>query len=229
MFLDEIGDMDLAMQAKILRALQERVVTPVGGKPVPVDVRIIAATHRDLKQRVGEGSFREDLFYRLHVVPVRLPALRERIADIVPLAEHFLSRSGRKHLAADAAARLIRHSWPGNARELKNAMERAAVLVRGDVITAADLTFFGDNLESVGAPSEWPDDLPSATARLEEMLIRRALARSAGNRAEAARLLGIHRQLLYIKMKRYSLDVSEDRTGSVREIDTRRGQVRRKV
>ena len=229
LFLDEIGDMDLAMQAKILRALQERVVTPVGGKPVPVDVRIIAATHRDLKQRVGEGSFREDLFYRLHVVPVRLPALRERIADIVPLAEHFLSRSGRKHLAADAAARLIRHSWPGNARELKNAMERAAVLVRGDVITAADLTFFGDNLESVGAPSEWPDDLPSATARLEEMLIRRALARSAGNRAEAARLLGIHRQLLYIKMKRYSLDVSEDRTGSVREIDTRRGQVRRKV
>lgn len=230
LFLDEIGDMGLAMQAKILRALQERVVMPVGGRPVRVDVRIIAATHRDLKQRVGDGSFREDLFYRLHVVPVQLPALRERIADIVPLAEHFLSRSGRKRLAADAAARLIRYSWPGNVRELKNAMERAAVLVRSDVITAADITFFGDNVETVGAPSEWPDeDLPSAIGRLEEMLIRRALARSAGNRAEAARLLGIHRQLLYIKMKRYGLDVSEDRTGSVGEMDARSGQARRKV
>jgi DNA-binding NtrC family response regulator len=129
LFLDEIGDMDLAMQAKILRALQERVVTPVGGKPVAVDVRVIAATHQDLPQRVRNGTFREDLFYRLHVVPIHLPALRERIADIVPLAEHFLSRSGGKQLSADAAARLLRHSWPGNVRELQNAMERTAVLV----------------------------------------------------------------------------------------------------
>ncbi len=114
LLLDEIGDMDLAMQAKILRALQERVVTPVGGKQVSVDVRVIAATHQDLPQRVRHGTFREDLFYRLHVVPIHLPALRERIADIVPLAEHFLSRSsGGKRLSADAAARLLRHGWPG--------------------------------------------------------------------------------------------------------------------
>jgi len=221
LFLDEIGDMDIAMQAKILRALQERIITPVGGKPVSVDVRVIAATHRDLKQRVGDAIFREDLFYRLHVVPIHLPALRERIADIVPLAEHFLARvSVGKRLSADAAARLIRHTWPGNVRELKNAMERAAVLVRGDVINAADLSFIDEARAVAGEITDWPDeDLPSATARLEEMLIRRALARSAGNRAEAARMLGIHRQLLYTKMKRYGLDVSEDRTDGVGEAD----------
>jgi DNA-binding NtrC family response regulator len=221
LFLDEIGDMDIAMQAKILRALQERVVTPVGGKPVPVDVRVIAATHRDLRQRVGDGSFREDLFYRLTVVPIHLPALRERIADIVPLAEHFLSRASGKRLAADAAARLIRHTWPGNVRELKNAMERAAVLGRGDVVNASDLGFIDEERPVAEEISAWQDeDLPSATARLEEMLIRRALARSAGNRAEAARMLGIHRQLLYTKMKRYGLDASEDRTQGVGEADT---------
>ena len=221
LFLDEIGDMDVAMQAKILRALQERIITPVGGKSVSVDVRVIAATHRDLKQRVGEGTFREDLFYRLHVVPIHLPALRERIADIVPLAEHFLARvSVGKRLAADAAARLIRHTWPGNVRELQNAMERAAVLVRGDAVDAAALDFIAQVRSGTGDIGDWPDeDLPSAIGRLEEMLIRRALTRSAGNRAEAARILGIHRQLLYSKIKRYGLDVSEDQTDGVGQAD----------
>ncbi|MCL2657757.1 MAG: sigma-54 dependent transcriptional regulator [Betaproteobacteria bacterium] len=221
LFLDEIGDMDLAMQAKILRALQERVVTPVGGKPVAVDVRVIAATHRDLQQRVREGAFREDLFYRLHVVPIHLPALRERLADIVPLAEYFLARAGgAKQLAPQAAARLLGHDWPGNVRELKNAMERAAVLARGGVVNAADFDFIGQTTPASGQTIDWPDeDLPSATARLEEMLIRRALAKSANNRAEAARLLGIHRQLLYTKMRRYGLDASEERTQGVGEAD----------
>jgi DNA-binding NtrC family response regulator len=154
-------------------------------------------------------------------VPIALPPLRERIADIVPLAEHFLARAGGgKRLAPDAAARLIRHTWPGNVRELKNAMERAAVLARGPVIAAADLDFIAETPATAATPSDWPDeDLPSAMARLEEMLIRRALARSAGNRAEAARRLGIHRQLLYAKMKRYGLDPSEDRTDGVAETD----------
>jgi DNA-binding NtrC family response regulator len=221
LLLDEIGDMDAAMQAKILRALQERVVTPVGGKSVPVDVRVIAATHRDLTQRVRDGSFREDLFYRLHVVPIHLPPLRERIADIVPLAEHFLGRaSAGKRLSADGAARLIRHAWRGNVRELKNAMERAAVLVRGEFINAADLAFLAESQASQVEIGGWLDeDLPTAVARLEEMLIRRALERSAGNRAEAARMLNVHRQLLYAKMKRYGLDVSEDRTDGVTETD----------
>jgi DNA-binding NtrC family response regulator len=221
LFLDEIGDMDVALQAKILRALQERVVTPVGGKPMPVDVRVIAATYHDLTQRVRQGTFREDLFYRLHVVPIHLPPLRERIADIVPLAEHFLSQTGHgKRLSADAAARMIRHPWPGNVREVKNAMERAAVLTRGDTINAADLGFLEETRSRPGASFDWPDeDLPTAVAWLEEMLIRRALGRSDGNRAEAARMLNINRQLLYAKMGRYGLDVSEDRTNRVRETD----------
>jgi len=218
-FLDEIGDMDLAMQAKILRALQERVVTPVGGKPAAVEVRVIAATHQDLPQRVRQGKFREDLFYRLHVVPIHLPPLRERIADIVPLAEHFLSCCGGKQLSADAAARLLRHNWPGNVRELQNTMERAAVLMRGAVINVADLGFIGE-AQTTGDSLDWPDeDLPTALARLEEMLIRRALLRSGGNRAEAARTLNIHRQLLYAKIRRYGLEVSDDRTQDVRQTD----------
>ncbi len=220
LFLDEIGDMDVAMQSKILRALQERVVTPVGGKPVPVDVRVIAATHRDLRRRVRDGRFREDLFYRLNVLPIHLPALRERIAEIVPLAEHFLSCASGKRLAADAAARLIGHAWPGNVRELKNAMERAAVLVRGDTVSAADLDFISEaGLAEGTLRSRHDEDLPSAVAHLEETLIRRALARTSGNRAEAARLLGIHRQLLYAKIKRYGLDLSGNRTDSVSEAD----------
>jgi two-component system NtrC family response regulator len=219
LFLDEIGDMDVTMQAKILRALQEREVTPVGGKPTPVDVRVIAATHRDLQALVREGRFREDLFYRLHVVPIELPPLRDRLADIVPLAELFLSRAG-KRLGADAAARLLTYSWPGNVRELKNAMERAAVLVRGVVVRAVDLNFIAASKSPDSVAIDWPDeDIPSAIARLEAMLIRRALLRSDGNRAEAARTLGIHRQLLYAKMKRYGLDASEERTQDVGEAD----------
>jgi DNA-binding NtrC family response regulator len=210
LLLDEIGDMDLAVQAKILRVLQERIVTPVGGKPICIDVRVIAATHRDLMKRVREGGFREDLFYRLHVVPIHLPPLRARIADIVPIAEHFLNATGLgKSLSADAAARLIRYHWPGNVRELKNAMERGAVMARGKCVTSADLEFLDDIHRAV--PVDWPDeDLPSAVARLEEILIRRALNRSAGNRAETARLLNINRQLLYAKLKRYGLGSLEE-------------------
>jgi len=223
LFLDEIGEMDVAMQAKILRAIEEHVVTPVGGQPLPIDIRVIAATHRDLMERVRDGLFREDLFYRLHVVPIHLPALRERIADIIPLAEHFLAQAGNgKRLSAEAAAGLIRHKWPGNIRELKNAMERAAVVVRGDVVTATDLAVIVAPPATAGESVDWPDDdLPSAVARLEEMLIRRALERSNGNRAEAARLLNIHRQLLYTKMKRYGLDVSEEQTEGVGEADAK--------
>jgi DNA-binding NtrC family response regulator len=221
LFLDEIGDMDLSLQAKILRALQERVVTPVGGKSIPVDVRVIAATHRDLRESVSRGVFREDLFYRLHVVPLHLPALRERASDIVPLVEHFLQQGSSKRLTADAAAVLISHAWPGNVRELKNAIERATVLARGDAITAADLEFIEETSRSDSRLRAWPDEaLPTAVAHLEEMLIRRAMLKCAGNRAEAARVLGIHRQLLYSKLKRYGLEASEERTGDVAEDDT---------
>jgi two-component system NtrC family response regulator len=216
LLLDEIGDMDLALQTKILRALQERIITPVGGKPSEVDVRVIAATHRDLKARVSEGLFREDLFYRLYVVPIDLPPLRERIADIVPLAEHFLTLSApAKKLSADAAAALVRHHWPGNVRELKNAMERASVLTRGNQVTSADLGFLADCNAPRGHLLDWPDeDLPSAVARLEEMLIRRAIERCSGNRSEAAKLLNINRQLLYAKLKRYGLTENDEHAGA---------------
>ncbi len=211
LLLDEIGDMDLAMQAKILRALQERIITAIGGSPIEVDVRVIAATHRDLQERVRRGEFREDLFYRLNVVPIRLPPLRERIADIVPLAQHFLALTHRgKALSADAAATLIRHPWPGNVRELRNAMERAAVLVHGNQVTSVDLQFLEDGKSAFSNAINWPEeDLPSAVARLEEMLIRRALDRCSGNRSEAARALNINRQLLYAKLKRYGLGDNE--------------------
>jgi len=221
LFLDEIGDMDSGMQAKILRALQERIVTPVGGSPTAVDARIIAATHRDLAKRVADGSFREDLFYRLNVVPIHLPALRERLADIVPLAEHFLARAGSsKRLTAEAAAALIRYAWPGNVRELKNAMDRLNVTVHGNLIDAADVLETEQSVADNSHAINWPEeDLPTATLRLEELLIRRALSRCGGNRAEAARVLNIHRQMLYTKMKRLGIEVSDDKTPDVLEPD----------
>jgi two-component system NtrC family response regulator len=209
--------MPSALQPKILRALQERNVTPVGGKATPVDVRVIAATHRDLRQRVEEGAFREDLYYRLFVVPLHLPPLRERIADIVPLAEHFLGAAG-KTLSPEAAARLLTHAWPGNVRELKNAIERAAVLARGARVGVEDLDFLTHR--APGAALDWPEeDIPAAIERLERFLIGRALNRSQGNRAEAARALGIHRQLLYAKIRRYGLEASGERTDGVCEAD----------
>jgi DNA-binding NtrC family response regulator len=221
LFLDEIGDMDPAMQAKILRALQERTVTPVGGATCPVDARIVAATHRDLAQRIAEGRFREDLFYRLNVVPIHLPALRDRLADIVPLAEYFLARAGGgKHLTAAAAAALIRFAWPGNVRELKNVMDRLEVTVHGNLIDAADLSMIEHSVSHDTRALDWPEeDLPSAILRLEELLIRRALARCNGNRAETARVLNIHRQMLYTKMKRLGIEVSDDRTPDVPDPD----------
>jgi DNA-binding NtrC family response regulator len=209
LFLDEIGDMPAAMQGKILRGIEERVVTPVGGKPSRFDARLIAATHRDLPNLVASGAFREDLYYRLNVVPIVLPPLRERREDILSLAEHFLRCEVRhgalKCLSAAASAVLLEHSWPGNVRELRNVIARACVLVRGEMIEVTDL-----DIAHPGSPNPSRDDLlegdlPSAVAKLEAAMIRSALKACGGNRAEAARRLNIHRQLLYTKMQRYGL------------------------
>lgn len=214
LLLDEIGDMALAVQAKILRVLQEGEVMPLGSnQAVKVDVRLIAATHHDLQTTVGDGRFREDLLYRLNVLPIRIPPLRERLADIIPLAEHFLRLAARadrpKGLTAEAAQRLLRHAWPGNVRELKNLMDRCQTLVRYPVISASDLDELWENTPvgfSAALPPDLLDaDLPTATARLERILIAQAMAQSGGNRAEAARRLGIHRQLLYRKLKEFDL------------------------
>ena len=216
LLLDEIGDMALAVQAKILRVLQEGEVTPLGShKTVKVDVRVVAATHRDLALAVREGSFREDLMYRLDVLSIRLPPLRERLADVIPLAEHFLRRAAApdapKALSAEAAQSLLRQPWPGNVRELRNLMERCQALVRHRVIGSADLDLvLGQARPTQGAqtlPADWLEgDLPSTVERLERLLIENALAQAQGNRAEAARRLGIHRQLLYRKLTQYGIE-----------------------
>ncbi|CAL77041.1 putative response regulator in two-component reguatory system, sigma54 dependent transcriptional regulator [Bradyrhizobium sp. ORS 278] len=217
LFLDEIGDMPPAMQAKILRALQERVIAPVGGKPVRVAARVVAATHRDLARQVASGAFREDLYYRLNVIPIELPPLRERSEDILLLAGHFLALAAngraRPQLSEAAIDKLVRAPWPGNVRELRNVIERACVLTRGGLIEAEDIDIAAAPIAEDIDPAT---DLPAAVARLEERMIRRALADCSGNRTEAARQLNINRQLLYTKMQRYGL--AEEASGNLTRI-----------
>ena len=226
LFLDEIGDMPSLMQGKILRAIEERVVMPVGGKPSRFSARLIAATHRDLRGHVANGTFREDLYYRLSVVPIELPPLRERREDILPLAQAFLERAGwqrkPKRLSDAASQVLLAHDWPGNVRELRNMVERACVLVRGETIDAADLNMWQLPKQTLTRGDLLEGDLPSAVAKLEAAMIRKALDACKGNRAEAARRLNINRQLLYTKMQRYGLaasEPSENLTPSVRKAD----------
>ncbi|WP_285446919.1 sigma-54 dependent transcriptional regulator [Xanthomonas sp. fls2-241-TYG-148] len=215
LFLDEIGDMPLPMQGKLLRFLQEGEVTPLGGNGAQkVDVRVLAATHRDLAAWVSTGQFRSDLRYRLNVVPIELPPLRERGDDILLLATHFLQSAGgaARALSPDAQRRVLDYPWPGNVRELRNVMQRCALLVRGHTIAAGDLDealsepLPGDLLQP--QPADAPtgtQSLPEAVAQLEKRMIQAALTQAQGNRAEAARQLGIHRQLLYRKLDDYGL------------------------
>ncbi|WP_031357717.1 sigma-54-dependent transcriptional regulator [Caballeronia sordidicola] len=213
LFLDEIGDLPLNMQAKLLRAIQERVVTPLGGeRNVSIDVRIIAATHRELSAEVTARTFREDLFYRLNVIPIHLPPLRERPADIPQLATHFLALAAARgaparSLSPAAEACLLAYPWPGNVRELKNAMERVTALARGPLVTDDDLVFLmAAPAAQVGIADALLDlPLPEAIERLERASIERALRASSGNRAETARRLGISRQSLYTKLAAYKL------------------------
>jgi len=213
LFLDEIGDMPLPMQGKLLRFLQEGEVAPLGGNGAQkVDVRVLAATHRDLAAWASTGQFRSDLRYRLNVVPIELPPLRERGDDILLLATHFLQSAGgaARALSPDAQRRMLDHPWPGNVRELRNVMQRCALLVRGHTIAAGDLDealgepLPGDPLQPAYAPTG-TQSLPEAVAQLEKRMIQAALTQAQGNRAEAARQLGIHRQLLYRKLDDYGL------------------------
>ncbi|QET04188.1 sigma-54-dependent Fis family transcriptional regulator [Cupriavidus pauculus] len=210
LFLDEIGDMPLSTQAKILRVLQEREITPVGASRVqPVDVRIVAATHRDLPAAVREGRFREDLWYRLQVVPLWLPPLRDRLGDVLLLAEHFLRQLGGdvpKRLSAPAARLLLSHAWPGNVRELRNAMERAAILSHGPVIEVEHIGLEAQARSVTALDIDWDGPMELAVARVEREMIVRALAATAGNRAEAARRLGLSRQQLYRKLAELRID-----------------------
>jgi DNA-binding NtrC family response regulator len=192
LFLDEVGDLPLALQGKLLRVLQDKAIRPVGAsQEIQLDVRVISATNRDLQALVGEGRFREDLYYRLAVLPIRLPSLRERPKDILPLATHFLERAaaavGKRFEGFDESARawLTQHRWPGNVRELENVVERAATLARGPLITLADL---GTEFSGVAGLEL---GLRPTLAELEDRYIRRVLEETKGDKAAAARILGI--------------------------------------
>ena len=209
LFLDELGELRPEVQAKLLRVLQERRFERLGGsRLLEADVRVVAATHRDLEAEVRAGRFREDLFHRLAVFPVHLPPLRARPEEILPLAEHLLAgiaaRLGRPRLtlAEGARRRLLGHSWPGNVRELSNALERAAILAEGAELSEAELAL-GRPASAEAAPSELPLDLPLDV--VEREAIRRALAATGGHRKLTAERLGIGLRTLYDKLKLYKL------------------------
>jgi Nif-specific regulatory protein len=211
LFLDEIGDMSAGGQAKLLRVLEQKVVTRVGGsQPIRINVRVVAATNVNLAQAVHEKKFREDLYYRLSVVALELPPLRDRPDDILPLAEHFLERfcvQARRRLlllSPEARARLSAHGWPGNVRELRNLMERVAFLCPGEHVETSDLEFIlSPNRDASNASTDL--GLAEATSRFQQDYIRRMVRRVNGNMTETAQLLGLHRSNLYRKMRQLGM------------------------
>jgi DNA-binding NtrC family response regulator len=217
LFLDEIGELPLAMQVKLLRVLQEREITPVGeNRSRAIDVRIVAATNVDLEQMARQGKFRQDLYYRLEVLPIHLPALRERREDVPLLARHFLDAANRRlgssiKLGEDALALLKLYAWPGNVREMENLIERMVILDRSGTITAADLPArvrkdpaTGAVAAAATALARGSIDLPATLAAIEASLIEQALRQADGNRTHAAESLGINRTTLVDKLKKMS-------------------------
>ena len=209
-FLDEIGEMSLSLQAKLLRILQEKRFKKVGGiDDVEVDVRVIASTNRDLEQLVNEGRFRLDLFYRLRVIPITVPPLRERTEDIMPIALHYLelfSATMERRIVGflpEVAAALETHSWPGNVRELKNAIERAVILTAGDEIGTESLLFGGTPAATKRKVEFEMTDL--SIAEMERQLIHKVLETTSWKRSEAADILGINRTTLYNKIRDYAI------------------------
>lgn len=216
LFLDEIGDMSAGGQAKLLRVLEQKVVTRVGGsRPIPVDVRIIAATNANLQELVRQNKFREDLYYRLGVVTQPLPPLRDRPEDILPLAEHFLNqfrvqaRRASLSLSPGSRRRLQAHAWPGNVRELRNLMERLAFLAPGERIEPDDLQFTLSPTRDEALEPDFDFSLTDATKEFQRDFIGRAVKRVKGNMSEAAKLLGLHRSNLYRKMRQLEMEVED--------------------
>ena len=221
LFLDEIGEMPLALQAKILRALQERVIEPVGDpRERKVDVRVIAATNKNLLDAVANKEFREDLYYRLNVFPIPLPALRERVEDIAPLARHFahtLGATAGKRItgfSAEALQAMANYSWPGNIRELQNCVERATIVASAAVIEEDDLPayLFASRSTDSGvlvAEGSVPADLEAALAQVEKSYILAALAQSNGVQAAAAQLIGISERSFWYRLKKLGIHVDK--------------------
>jgi two-component system response regulator HydG len=214
LFLDEVGDMPLETQAKLLRVLESREVQPVGGaKTLPVDIRLLAATNHDLEQRVKEGRFREDLLYRLKVVSIELPPLRDRAGDVPLLLDHYLSELSATHsrdvrgITPEARALLVRYAWPGNVRELRNVVENMVLLARSDVIDVGDVPHEitdGPQAETAAAVGGY-ELTGKSLDEVERDLIAANLALVDGNRQKAAQLLGIGERTLYRKIKEYGL------------------------
>jgi DNA-binding NtrC family response regulator len=208
-FLDEIGDISPKLQVDLLRVLQERSFYRVGGsEEVRVDVRVIAATHVNLQQAVAEGKFRDDLFYRLNVIEIRIPPLRDRREDIPLLAEHFLERLSHElgkdigEISEGALKLLMDYNWPGNVRELENAVERAMVTCRGRKLNEEDFSFLAQN---GGAAKAWAAPAGMTIGDMEKLMIAATLQRTNGNIKESAAILGIDRSTLYEKIKRYEI------------------------
>lgn len=210
--LDEIGEMPLELQVRILRLIQEREIEKIGAAgPTKVDVRIIAATHRDLASMVKQGSFREDLYYRLLVVPIKLPSLRERVGDVEQLLQHFFARFRAKHGRADmtilpeAVQHFLQYTWPGNVRELENAIERMVLLARSSEVAVSDLPDF---LRSQPQAESAVVSLPQHSISLvevEKQMILEALKRCGGNQTRAARYLGMSRRTLAYRLDKYGV------------------------
>ena len=214
LFLDEVGSMRLDLQAKILRALQEREVERVGGtRTIKIDVRVIAATNRDLKKAVEEEAFREDLYYRLNVVPITLPDLKDRQEDIPLLANHFVQKFAQesnpaiREISKEAMAVLMSHAWPGNVRELENVIERAVTLGHGPAVLPADLP---PNLAGGANPLERALAREATLEDLERDYIAMILQRTKGHQIRASTILGIDRRTLYRKIRRYGLKLNGD-------------------
>ena len=208
LFLDEIGNIPLHLQAKLLRAIQNRTITKVGdSKAIPVDIRLICATNKDLEKMVREGEFREDLYYRINTMHLHLPALRERTDEIVPLAEMFMTKYADKYrrtvngLTKEAVEILKSHTWSGNIRELQNCIEKAVILSEGSVLTAADI-----QLNQIGATvSDVSVNGSETLEETEEKTIRAAMAKFGGNLSMVAKSLEISRPTLYAKLKKYNI------------------------
>ncbi len=209
-FLDEIGDISLVIQAKLLRVLESRTFQRLGSsKDISADIRILSATNRDLEKAIDEGKFREDLYYRLNVIPIFIPPLRERREDILPLTEYFIKKyneKNNKHISGItplAKDLLLSHAWPGNVRELENLIERAIVLSVGDVIDLSDVDPFIGRREAGGGPVG--DDLN--LENLEKAAIKEALKKTGGSLKDAAELLGIHRNTIRLKIGKYNIKI----------------------
>jgi two-component system, NtrC family, nitrogen regulation response regulator NtrX len=214
-FLDEIGDMSIKTQAKVLRVLQEQTMEPVGGtNQIKVDARVLAATNKDLQAEIRAGNFREDLYFRLNVIPIFVPALRDRQEDIPLLAEHFMAEFAREYgrriktFEASATTALQRYGWPGNVRELRNVIERLMIMVPGDAISAHDVGFLDQNAGAQPASGQAAAErltLHEARERFERDLILRTLAEQQGNMSRTAEALGVERSNLYRKMRAFGI------------------------